>query len=378
MRKLLLALTLLLIPAAASAQCSGAFGANTACGTVAGGVPGPIPFSSIGGSGSPGGSNTQVQYNAAGVFGGISGATSDGVKITLVAPILGAATGTSLTLNGAAVTGTGGISAALNANGNLQWKLVNTSNGTSASTLVTLGNDISTGDLEIWSSTNAFTLAANRMGFIAGNGLLGSIFTTVNGGTHDFAISNTKIASVTSTGITTLGGTQANPGINVGATAGYGMYSPGANQLGFVQNATLIVDYNITNASKFTFGANAIASGSFLSTFATGGMGYTTGAGGAITQGSSRTTGVTLNTVTGAITLVSAAGSATPASFTVTDSAVAATDVITVNQRSGTDLYEIFVTAVAAGSFRITSFTTGGTTTEQPVFNFAIVKGSAN
>ena len=107
-------------------------------------------------------------------------------------------------------------------------------------------------------------------------------------------------------------------------------------------------------------------------------IGYITGTGGAVTQITSRTTGVTLNKPSGAITLVSAAGSATPASFTVTCSSVAATDTVVVSQKSGTDLYEIFVTAVAAGSFRITSFTTGGTTTEQPVFNYAIVKGAAS
>jgi hypothetical protein len=47
-------------------------------------------------------------------------------------------------------------------------------------------------------------------------------------------------------------------------------------------------------------------------------------------------------------------------------------------QKSGTDLYEIFVTNVAAGSFKMTFFTTGGTSTEQPVFNFAVIKGSNN
>lgn len=107
------------------------------------------------------------------------------------------------------------------------------------------------------------------------------------------------------------------------------------------------------------------------------GVGYDTGAGAAVTQITSRTTGVTINANCGAITLVSAAGSATPASFTVTNSKVEATDTILVVQKSGTDLYEIHVTAVGAGSFRITFFTTGGTTTEQPVFNFAIVKAKA-
>lgn len=106
-----------------------------------------------------------------------------------------------------------------------------------------------------------------------------------------------------------------------------------------------------------------------------GGIGYSTGSGGAVTQATSRTTGVTLNAVNGAITLVSAAGTATWQTFTVTNNTVAATDTINICQKSGTDLYMIHVTAVAAGSFNITFATTGGTTTEQPVFNFAVIKG---
>jgi hypothetical protein len=119
------------------------------------------------------------------------------------------------------------------------------------------------------------------------------------------------------------------------------------------------------------------ATTTILSTGATSGIGYATGAGGAVTQGTSRTTGVTLNTVSGAITLFSAAGSAAYQSFTVTNSAVELTDTIIVNQRSGTDRYIILVTDVAAGSFEITFATTGGTTTEQPVFNFAVIKAVA-
>lgn len=106
----------------------------------------------------------------------------------------------------------------------------------------------------------------------------------------------------------------------------------------------------------------------------TAGLGYGTGSGGTVTQATSRTTGVTLNKTNGSITLVSAAGTATWQSFTVTNSAVAISDVVILSQRSGTDLYMLEVTAVAAGSFRISFATTGGTTTEQPVFNFAVIK----
>jgi hypothetical protein len=123
-------------------------------------------------------------------------------------------------------------------------------------------------------------------------------------------------------------------------------------------------------------GTSLTATGTIVST-GTAGVGYAIGAGGAVTQGTSRTTAVTLNKTTGAITLFSAAGSATAATFTVTNSTVAATDVIILSQKSGTDLYDLMVTAVAAGSFNITFRTTGGSTTEQPVFNFAVIKAVA-
>lgn len=106
-------------------------------------------------------------------------------------------------------------------------------------------------------------------------------------------------------------------------------------------------------------------------------IGYSTGAGGAVTQATSRTTGVTLNKRCGAITLVSAAGSATWQTFKVTNSTVKATDTVVLNQKSGTDKYMMHVTAVGAGSFDITYATTGGTTTEQPVINFAVVDAVA-
>lgn len=132
----------------------------------------------------------------------------------------------------------------------------------------------------------------------------------------------------------------------------------------------------VTPAIGVATGTSLTATGVIAST-GTAGVGYATGAGGTVTQGTSRTTGVTLDKRTGAITLFSAAGSGTAATFTVTNSTVAATDVIILNQKSGTDLYDLMVTAVAAGSFNITFRTTGGTTTEQPVFNFAVIKGVA-
>lgn len=94
---------------------------------------------------------------------------------------------------------------------------------------------------------------------------------------------------------------------------------------------------------------------------------------GTVTQATSRTTGVTLDATAGSITLYSAAGSTSWATFTVTNEAVHATDVPIVVQASGTDDYRISVTRVVDGAFDITFSTTGGTTSEQPVFNFILL-----
>ncbi len=125
-------------------------------------------------------------------------------------------------------------------------------------------------------------------------------------------------------------------------------------------------------------GTSLAATGAITSS-GTAGIGYATGAGGTVTQITSRTTSVTLNKTSGNIVLFSAAGSATPFSFTLTNSTIAAGDTVIVNQKSGTDLYTTqVVTAVGAGSCQITLANASGTTTEQPVFNFNVIKGVAN
>lgn len=72
MKKLLLALALLLIPALASAQCNGIFPNNTICGNATGAsnTARPTPNNVL--TGVPGGTNGQVQYNNAGNFGGFT------------------------------------------------------------------------------------------------------------------------------------------------------------------------------------------------------------------------------------------------------------------------------------------------------------------
>jgi hypothetical protein len=172
--------------------------------------------------------------------------------------------------------------------------------------------------------------------------------------------------------------TITNPTVSTGTFTSPALVTPalGTVASGVISACTSTSMVMVTPVIGAATGTSLAVTGAVTSS-GTAGVGYATGAGGAVTQATSRTTGVTLNKTTGAITLFSAAGTTTAATFTVTNSTVAATDVIILNQKSGTDLYDLMVTAVAAGSFNITFRTTGGTATETPVFNFAVIKAVA-
>jgi hypothetical protein len=126
-------------------------------------------------------------------------------------------------------------------------------------------------------------------------------------------------------------------------------------------------------------GATITANNSIKSSHATAGVGYATGAGGTVTQLTSKATGVTLDKATGQITTHNAAlAAAAEVSFTVTNSAVAATDVVVLNIASGATAgaYNVQVDAVAAGSFRVSlGNMSAGSLSEALVLNFAVIKG---
>ena len=109
-------------------------------------------------------------------------------------------------------------------------------------------------------------------------------------------------------------------------------------------------------------------------------IGPTTG--GTVTQATSKSTGVTLNKASGQITMDDAAlAAAAEVSFAVTNSEIAATDVVIVNHASGgtAGSYLVQANTIAAGSFAITvSNVSSGSLGEAIVLNYVALKGSSS
>ena len=109
---------------------------------------------------------------------------------------------------------------------------------------------------------------------------------------------------------------------------------------------------------------------------------YILGSGSAVTQLTSKTTGVTINSICGQITLTAdsiAAG--TSVSFTMTNDNIAATDIVMVNAANvagaapAANTYSVSCDAVLAGSCRIqVRNISGSAAAEALVLNFAIIK----
>ena len=140
--------------------------------------------------------------------------------------------------------------------------------------------------------------------------------------------------------------------------------------------------FQVTKAGAVT------AASSIRSTSNSAGVGYATGAGGVVTQATSRTTGVTLNAICGQITLFAAAISGHEADqFVLTNSAIEPGDVVVVSIKSGltagtAKYYNVQVVAVNTGQCTISvgnidNGTVPAAGTDTPVLSFAVIKAVA-
>lgn len=112
--------------------------------------------------------------------------------------------------------------------------------------------------------------------------------------------------------------------------------------------------------------------------YADGEIGYTAAAQGAVTQATSKSTAVTLNTSAGRITMNNAAlGATTNVAFTLNNNRISAKDVVLVNVAGGTasnETYNCWVSGHGAGSCTfVLRNISGGSLSEAVVLNFAII-----
>jgi hypothetical protein len=128
----------------------------------------------------------------------------------------------------------------------------------------------------------------------------------------------------------------------------------------------------------------AFADPEFTTCYVSQEFGYTTAAQTAVTQATSKSTGVTANTSAGRITMNNAAlAGATAVSFILTNSIISTNDVMIVNIGSNTTgslagAYTVYVSYLAAGSALITlrNLTAATSYSEAVVINFAIIHGA--
>ena len=152
-------------------------------------------------------------------------------------------------------------------------------------------------------------------------------------------------------------------------------YPDGTGTVGFVTGFTGQIPYNLGGtyaASSITF--DATTGTRFVLPF-----GYGAGAGGTSTQGTNKSTGVTLNTRCGQVTLNGAALAAdTTVSFVLTNSQIAAGDVLILNHISGGTAGSYLLNArSAAGSATIdVRNITTGSLSEAIVIAFAVIRAT--
>lgn len=108
-----------------------------------------------------------------------------------------------------------------------------------------------------------------------------------------------------------------------------------------------------------------------------GQLGYTTAAQGTVTQATSKSTAVTLNTSAGQITMNNAAlASVTNVTFTLNNSLISANDILILNVSGGATAgaYNCWVSGLGTGTASITVRNiSGGSLSEAVVINFALI-----
>jgi hypothetical protein len=141
------------------------------------------------------------------------------------------------------------------------------------------------------------------------------------------------------------------------------------------------VDINGGAIDGTTIGGSSAAAVTGTNVLATTSLGYGAGNGGTVTQATSKSTGVTLNAVSGQITMHNAQlNHNTNVQFTLTNNKIAATDVVLVNVKDcvgASSEYISTITAVGSGSCEImlrNISNDNNNKSEAVVLSFAVIK----
>jgi hypothetical protein len=176
-----------------------------------------------------------------------------------------------------------------------------------------------------------------------------------------------------------------------GSTAANGTLTLSATTNGTKTTSKIAMPDNVASTSTTTGTlvvtggvgiSGAIYNGGTILSSSTSGIGYTTGSGGTVTQSVNKTQGVTLNAATGTITMNNAGLNAnTTVSFVLTNSSIAANDMVLIEHVSGGTMgsYNVGPISPAAGSATIyIRNVTAGNLSEAIVLRFVIIKSSNN
>lgn len=235
-----------------------------------------------GGGGTPGGLNTQLQYNNAGTFGGVSGAVTDGTILSLTNPLLGGATLTTSSVNGVTLsnggiattyldgtgsysTPAGAISSVSNADGSL----------TISPTTGAVVGSLNTTNANTW--TGVQTFADSKLilaGGSTGTTTLTYASSTTGGGTYTFPATSVALTvanlqqAQTFTGAITASNSFSvtSSAVNVGSFAGAATYQFGSGATTSGLTKTLSFGANGLSGSTTNISLGSTVSGSLGTT----------------------------------------------------------------------------------------------------------------
>lgn len=248
------------------------------------------------------------------------------------------------------------------------------------------------GEIRLDNIGNTFELV---MSDATGVSLLGGVGVTIAtlAGAHDITINAGRNLTVTAGGSVTIPSFTAAASMDVGAAGVRLAGSNGALTLLGLGNGTdedLTINLNSANVATFSSSTGVVSAAfsgialdstlSIKSSGASSGVGYATGAGGASTQSTNKSTTVTASpnpSVCGSITMDAAnLNAGTIVSFTFTNSAIAATDVLVLNHISGGTVGSYTLNAQCGAGSAVVNVrnNTAGNLAEAIVIQYALVK----